>query len=199
MESLRKAAPSEYISILEENADANNIPRIGTSSNVAYPAGQLNLSEAVSHSDCRGTFVLFSKLLYCPYFLPEKGLQNMGEFGTTKGHRDKRDSEGGLTCMISNSRLPSGYESGRFHLLRLGVYIKLHPTMVTNFCGLNLHGGSPPIAPKGVDVSPHAYRMMCVAYPPSSMLSGPGNQVVPLASMPNGRSLNLGPEITTLL
>ena len=123
----------------------------------------------------------------------------MGEFGSTKGHRDSKDSEGGLTCMISNSRLPSNYEPGRFHLLGLGVYIILQHSMVSNFCGLNLHGGSPPIAPEGEDVVPHAYRLMCVCYPPSSMLSNMGQQVAPLASLPNGNLLTLGPEITNNL
>lgn len=127
------------------------------------------------------------------------GLQGMGDFGSTEGHRDNKDSEGGLTCMISNSQLPPKYESGRFHLLGLGVFILLDHTMIMNFCGLNLHGGSPPIAPPGKKVAPHAYRMMCVCYPPTSMLSNTSTQIAPLASLPNGTLLNLGPEITNHL
>jgi hypothetical protein len=125
----------------------------------------------------------------------------MGDFGAVSGHRDLHDSEGSLTSMISGSRLPLGYEAGRFHLLGLGVYVKLEFSMVTHFCGLNLHGGTPPIAPKGTNVVPHAYRLMFVCYPPSSMLSGPENlnQVTPLASLPKGTPLNLGPEITSLM
>ena len=123
----------------------------------------------------------------------------MGDFGSTEGHRDGKDSEGGMTCMIANSRLPSNYESGRFHLLGLGVFVTLEHTMVVNFCGRNLHGGSPPIAPEGEQVAQHAYRMMCVCYPPSSMLSNAYPQVAPLASLPNGTLLALGPEITNPL
>lgn len=122
----------------------------------------------------------------------------MGDFGAVSGHRDLHDSEGSLTSMISGSRLPSGYETGRFHLLGLGVYVKLEFSMITHFCGLNLHGGTPPIAPKGAKVKPHAYRLMFVCYPPSSML-GNLNQVTPLASLPKGLPLNLGPEITTFV
>ena len=100
--------------------------------------------------------------------------------------------------MISASKLPSGYEAGRFHLLGLGAYVKLKFSMVTHFCGLNLHGGTPPISPKDTEVVPHAYRLMFVCYPPSSMMSDL-NQVTPLASLPKGIPLNLGPEITTLV
>lgn len=122
----------------------------------------------------------------------------MGEFGAVSGHRDLHDSEGSLTSMISGSRLPLGYETGRFHLLGLGVYVKLDFSMITHFCGLNLHGGTPPIAPEGAKVEPHAYRLMFVCYPPSSML-GNLNQVTPLASLPKGVPLNLGPEITSFV
>jgi len=40
----------------------------------------------------------------------------MGFFGLTAGHTDEGDDEAGLTCMISNSRLPNNYEPGCFHI-----------------------------------------------------------------------------------
>lgn len=120
----------------------------------------------------------------------------MGAFGQVEGHRDELDSAGSFTCMISNSRLPPDYEHGRFHLLALGLYVKLKPSMVSNFCGLNKHGGSPPIAPKGQRLSPHAYRLMNVCYPPHTILSCAGHTVTPFASLPKDL-LTLGPEITT--
>lgn len=130
--------------------------------------------------------------------IPGKGLQGMGEFGQVEGHRDGLDSAGALTCMIANSRVPDDYESGRFHLLSLGLYIRLEPTTIMNFCGLNRHGGSPPISPEGENVTDDAYRLMFVCYPPQSMISGAGASIMPLASMPKG-VLTLGPEITTHL
>lgn len=36
-----------------------------------------------------------------------------------QGHADDGDDEGGLICMISNSRLPNDYEPGRFHIFKL--------------------------------------------------------------------------------
>lgn len=121
----------------------------------------------------------------------------MGEYGQLLGHIDKPDSAGSLTCMISASRLPSGYESGRFHLLGLGIYFALDPDAVMLFCGLNRHGGSPPIAPQGAPVDPRAARGMMVGYPPSVMMSPSGTHRIPFASMPNGEILILGPEITS--
>lgn len=53
MESLNIFAPPEFLSILNENAEANNVPRIGVSENVAYPAIQLNIAPAVQFAECR--------------------------------------------------------------------------------------------------------------------------------------------------
>lgn len=125
----------------------------------------------------------------------------MGQFGSTDGHHDALDSVAGMTCMIANSRLPADpneqYENGRFHILILGCYIRLKPSMVVTFCGLMRHGGTPPIAPPGSPVAKHAYRAMIICYPPQSILSGSGVHSIPFASLPNKKLLKLGPEITT--
>lgn len=119
----------------------------------------------------------------------------MGFFGSTEGHTDEGDDEGGLTCMISNSRIPEGYEPGRFHLFGMGVYVNLKPKTASIFSGLQKHGGTPPIAPKGVTPSEDAVRLMTVLYCPKAALSPDGTSM-PLASLPNGTPLVLGPEIT---
>jgi len=49
----------------------------------------------------------------------------MGNFGTLDGHVDCLDCIGCLMTMMAMSRLPEGYEDGRFHLLALGVYVWL--------------------------------------------------------------------------
>ena len=54
MDSLRLFASSSFIKTLEDNAEANNIPRIGVSDNIAYPAMQLNIAPAVLWVDCHG-------------------------------------------------------------------------------------------------------------------------------------------------
>lgn len=124
----------------------------------------------------------------------------MGEFGSVEGHLDCGDSAGALTAMVASSRLPPLYEAGRFHLLGLGVYIKLNLTTVTCFCGLNRHGGSPPIAPKGVKIlHKKPIRIMGIDYSPNAMISAAGSKSMPLASLPNGVLLMLGPEVTTYL
>lgn len=119
----------------------------------------------------------------------------MGFFGSTAGHRDKGDNEAGLTCMISCSRIPDGYEHGRFHLFGLGMYVIVKPRTASFFTGLGKHGGTPPIAPKGVVPVKDATRVVIVHYCPKSVLS-PFSSLMPLASLPKGKPLILGPEIT---
>ena len=119
----------------------------------------------------------------------------MGFFGLTEGHTDEGDDEAGLTCMISNSRIPADYEPGRFHLFGTGMHVILKPKMACLFSGLGKHGGTPPIAPKGVTPSKAAARLMIVCYCPKAALS-PNGMSMPFASLPNGTPLILGPEIT---
>ena len=119
----------------------------------------------------------------------------MGFFGLNAGHTDDGDDEAGLTCMISNSRLPDNYEPGRFHIFGIGMYTILNPKTASIFSGLGKHGGTPPIAPDGVALLPTAVRLMIVLYCPKSILSPDGNSI-PFASLPNGMPFMLGPEIT---
>lgn len=119
----------------------------------------------------------------------------MGFFGLMAGHTDEGDDEAGLTCMISNSRIPDDYEPGRFHLFGVGMYIIIKPKITSIFNGLSKHGGTPPIAPDGVMPLEDAVRLVIVFYPPKAILS-PDKSSIPLASLPNGSPLVLGPEIT---
>src|SRR5271155_5929469 len=118
----------------------------------------------------------------------------MGSFGVVEGHTDEGNDEGGLTCMISNSRIPDDYESGRFHLFGARMYLILKPNTASLFSGLGKHGGTPPIAPKGVTPSEDAVRLMIVLYCPKAVLSPDGTSM-PLASLLNKTPLILGPEI----
>ena len=119
----------------------------------------------------------------------------MGFFGLMEGHTDEGDDEAGLTCMISNSRIPESYEPGHFHLLGMGMYVIVKPKVASIFSGLGKHGGTPPIAPKGVTPSEDAVWLMIVFYCTKAALSPDGTSM-PLASLPNGTPLILGPEIT---
>lgn len=119
----------------------------------------------------------------------------MGTFGNP--HRDDQDDAGSNTAMVVNSRLPSDYEVGRFHLLAMGLYFQLDYLSVPIFCGLAMHVGTPPIAPPGREPLKHAVRFMTVMYPPKSMLSETDNKTVPFASLPKGNLLSLSPEITS--
>ena len=120
----------------------------------------------------------------------------MGFFGLKAGHTDDGDDEAGLTCMISNSRIPDAYEPGRFHLFGLGVYIVIKPKIASIFNGLSKHGGTTPIAPHGMMPLEDAVQLVVVFYSPKAILS-PNKSSIPLASLPNGMPLVLGPEITS--
>lgn len=52
MESLEKVGGQELLTILENNAEANNVPRIGVANNTAHPAVQGNIAPAVAHVEC---------------------------------------------------------------------------------------------------------------------------------------------------
>jgi hypothetical protein len=119
----------------------------------------------------------------------------MGTFG--QPHDDKLDDAGSNTAMVVNSQLPSDYEVGRFHLLSLGLFFSLQDLNVPIFCGLARHVGTPPIAPPDAEPLKHAVRFMTVMYPPRCMLSETGDKIVPFASLPKGKLLTLGPEITS--
>jgi hypothetical protein len=119
----------------------------------------------------------------------------MGFFGLTAGHTDDGDDEAGLTCMISSSRIPNNYEAGRFHLFGVGAYMVIKPKIASIFNGLSKHGGTPPIAPDGTTLLEDAVRLMIVLYSPKAILSQDKSSI-PLASLPNGMPLVLGPEIT---
>ncbi|TFK58680.1 hypothetical protein BDN72DRAFT_906513 [Pluteus cervinus] len=172
-------APSDYKHVLEETAKVYNTPRVGSSKNVISPSLQVNIAPAVEEAACR-----------------KQGLEDLGEFGSENGHRDENDTPGALTTMIVNSDLPATYERGRFHILGFGIYVELDEHLVISFSGLYKHGGSPPIAPQGEPVQHDAYRLVAVCYPPEAAMTTAGSKVVPLASLPMGELLDLGPEIT---
>ncbi|TFK60987.1 hypothetical protein BDN72DRAFT_778740, partial [Pluteus cervinus] len=172
-------ASDDYKYVLEETAKVHNTPRVGSTRNVISPSLQVNIAPAVEEAMCRS-----------------QGLEDLGEFGSESGHRDENDTPGALTTMIVNSDLPATYERGRFHILGLGIYVELDEHLVISFSGLYKHGGSPPIAPQGEVVQQDAYRLVAVCYPPEVVMTTAGSKVVPLASLPMGELLNLGPEIT---
>lgn len=196
MAALKIGAPKEYMQLLQEHADLVNLPRIGVDENVAFPAVQANVAPAIALKDALGRHFLFHVLRSDIYIMSDKGLESaMGFFGLTAGHTDDGDDEAGLTCMISNSRIPDNYEPGRFHLFDVGIYIIIKPKIASIFNGLSRHGGTPPIAPNNTTPLEDAVRLVIVFYPPKAILSSDKSSI-PLASLPNGTPLVLGPEIT---
>lgn len=54
MMALKIGAPEDYMRLLQEHADAVNLPRIGVDENVAFPAVQANIAPAVTLQDASG-------------------------------------------------------------------------------------------------------------------------------------------------
>ncbi|KAJ7233493.1 hypothetical protein C8J57DRAFT_1020006, partial [Mycena rebaudengoi] len=103
-------------------------------------------------------------------------VKSMGPYA--KLHNDKKDSPARFTTMTNCSNLPDSYIPSRFHIIRLGVYFTLRQYDSASFCGLNYHGGTPSIAPEGVEVANDVYRFNFVQYPPERMGDGLGHVVV---------------------
>jgi Leu/Phe-tRNA-protein transferase len=50
---LKEFLPKADLSMLDDNFQLNNLPRIGSDDNTAFPGGQINLAEAVAHTTSR--------------------------------------------------------------------------------------------------------------------------------------------------
>lgn len=123
----------------------------------------------------------------------ESGLNtSIGFFGG--GHIDLRDWLLGYTSMLSWGDLPVGYQGGRFHILELGVYVRLDDLVVITFSGLRRHGGTPPMAPEGQQVAQSAYRFTVPMYCPAAIMDGKTLNV--LAALPTGAPFTMRPEMT---
>ncbi|KAH6911645.1 hypothetical protein BKA70DRAFT_1423406 [Coprinopsis sp. MPI-PUGE-AT-0042] len=174
MANMKCATPSIQ-EIIRERSTALGLPHIGHDNNYAYPTIQCNIASASkSRSDLS---------------------EDMGDFGSA--HRDERDSVGHFTNMIANSKLPSSYDPGYFHLLLLGVYVSLQSGIGFNFQGHWKHGGSAPTCPPSDDLDPSATRFVLVSYPPSGMVSNQVRHRVAELPRPDGKNdaLYLTPEM----
>ncbi|EDQ98872.1 uncharacterized protein LACBIDRAFT_335580 [Laccaria bicolor S238N-H82] len=113
----------------------------------------------------------------------DTSLVGMGVFGQMHGHRDTGDDAAGYTCMMSNTNVPEGggTEMGRFFILNNLIYVKMVRFSLPIFNGLFLHGGSPIILGRGIELKKNLYRINAVLYSPRFMLSGAGQYSIGFA------------------
>jgi hypothetical protein len=50
---MKHFTPESNMAMLDTNAEYNNLPRIGTDENTAFPAAQINLAQAIAYALCR--------------------------------------------------------------------------------------------------------------------------------------------------
>jgi hypothetical protein len=93
------------------------------------------------------------------------------------------------------SRLPNTYTLSQFHIPRLGIYFTLRNFDSANFCGLNYHGGTPPVAPRGVELQKDAYRITFISYLPEKMGEGLGHVVIGAMPTAKDRVLKMSAEM----
>ncbi|KAJ6467225.1 hypothetical protein DFH09DRAFT_1111991 [Mycena vulgaris] len=156
--------PPAVVKIIENHASMLNMPPLGIEGNFGYQTCQVNVAPAE------------------PFGSTKSLGEAMGDFGLP--HRDKKDSPARFTNMTMASRLPDNYILGKFYIPRLGIHFTLRNFDSVNFCGLNRHGGSPPMAPEGETVQNDAVRITLIQYPPGAMGDGLGHLAV--AALPGG-------------
>jgi hypothetical protein len=174
MEGMRKGGPPGLVELLETQADATNLPRIGSDGNVAHPSFQVNISSAVEPED-----------------LDEGASQikSLGFYGDK--HIDAKDSAAAPTGMANLSDDSDDIEEQLFYLFELGIAWILVPFCLYYFSGLHWHSGSQPVYKRNrADKDSIYYRITLIAYPPDDMLSG--RDAVAFAGLPNNTTLKVG-------
>ncbi|KAJ7934024.1 hypothetical protein B0H13DRAFT_2306049 [Mycena leptocephala] len=170
-----KQIPNDVRQTIDDYTSMLNIPALGLPGNTAHNTLQLNIAPAV------------------PYGSKASLGDSLGFYG--KLHNDNKDSPARFTNMTMCSNLPDNYTLSQFHIVRFGIYFVLHNFDSANFCGLNYHGGTPAIAPEGVEVAPDAYRMTFISYPPEKMGDGLGHVVVGAMPASNDGVLKMSAEM----
>lgn len=112
-------------------------------------------------------------------------------------HFDMRDTLGQLTVMMALSHFSELYEKrhnpGRFHILGLGLYIRLHEFVGASFSGFFRHGGTGPTAPPGMKPDPSDIRATIISYPNAKMSDGAAS--LAFASLPQKGIFTIAPEM----
>lgn len=155
-------APAGDQKALREHSEMRGFPRNGCNDNYAYATIQCNVAAVGNSSAAPGAAASDTTTL-----------RQLGFFGTPCGHFDCNDCLAALTDMITNSRLPPGWTTGKFHIIGLGVYFDLANHVGSNFSGVWKHGGTGPFPPDATSAAPlWAYRLSFISYPPHLMYSG---------------------------
>lgn len=74
--------------------------------------------------------------------------------------------------MLSAAKVPDYYNTGTFHLIELGFFVRLsNKFSALAFSGLRLHGGNAPSCPQGCDWVNWGTRVVFILYPAAHILN----------------------------
>ncbi|KAF6741898.1 hypothetical protein DFP72DRAFT_1082988 [Ephemerocybe angulata] len=97
------------------------------------------------------------------------------------------------SCLCANPQLPDGYRNGIFALLFAGIFVELEKYLCFLFSGRQVHVGTSPIAPDGVEPAEDAHRVNYIGYTPAKMLNGQAKYC--LGSDHNGKAIFMTHEM----
>lgn len=149
--------PMNFARELAKRSSVLNLLPIGTGSNTAFHATQLNIADADepdnAHPERSGRIVTLGRAGFC--------------------HIDGGDSPGGKTAMLNLTEPHPDVEEEYFFIMELGLAIRMVPLYATIFSGLFFHTGHQVYYKIGPRTSKQLYvRATLINYCPSSILDG---------------------------
>lgn len=150
---------------MTRNHSALNLPRVGSDSNQAFTALQLNLSDAETEPMDTKELSTCSVLVGQCMSDPVSGLliaQLSARF--SKFHKDSSDCRGVPSTYVSWADYPPGYDNGAMYFPEFGIAIDLVPGTGINFYGLNVHAARPARPMPGTNPEHWAIRLGIVHY-----------------------------------
>ncbi|KAF6758399.1 hypothetical protein DFP72DRAFT_845313 [Ephemerocybe angulata] len=172
----------DVVEKLRIRSELFNMPRVGCSENVCFPAFQLNVADAETETRDDA------------YDVDDLRIQ-LGRAG--KPHVDTGDSVGGYTNMFNLTPTHPDVEAEYFFIFDLGIAILMHEFTGLIFSGLHYHCGHQSYYKDGPRTVPWPYvRLTLIGYPATSLLHGTSASA--LAIQGNGTTIKVSPEAKNL-
>ena len=180
--------PADLIDKMRTQAAVANMPQIGITDNVCYPAFQLNIAAAVSERPKSGIIHFHSQIWkYLTLYTVEVFKRSLGRAAGT--HIDGGDSPACPTALSNWSKPHPDVDEELFSILDWGISWVMEEFSTVYFSGLHFHGGSQPFyrTPHRVGNNKGYNRLMLIGYPPNESFNGTSSMA--FAALPDGKLL----------